>query len=114
MAASPQTVRDIAPELATEPEARLQTFLDFAALSINSSVWGAKADFAQALLAAHYLTMANRGGAGGALTSEKVGDLSRSYGQLEGAELYGATAYGMQYVQLRKTLVITPMVTGCD
>lgn len=109
MAATPQKVLDIAPEFASVEEARIQTFLDYAALSINATVWGVKADFAQALLAAHYLTMSGRAGIGGAVQMEKVGDLSRTYFGEAGTETLGDTSYGRWYLELRKSVVTSPV-----
>lgn len=110
MAATTQSVKDLAPELADVEDARIQVFLDYALLTINANIWGAKADFGQTLLAAHLLTMSNRGGSGGAVTSEKVGDLSRSYGNpdMDGTT-YSATSYGQMFMQLLKTLDTTPL-----
>lgn len=109
MAADAAMVVNIAPELADEDSSRIDLFLGFAALSVNESVWGTKYDLGVAVMAAHLLTMANRGGNGGPVTSEKVGDLARSYGQMGDKDSLMATSYGQWFVQLRKTLPITPL-----
>lgn len=116
MAVTPQDLKKIAPELESETAARLQFFIDFAIQSVNSSVFGDKSDKAVTLLAAHFLTLSNRGGAGGSVTSEKVGDLSRSYsapsGKIGESEL-ATTAYGQMFLTLLKSLSISPRVVGC-
>lgn len=109
MAADSAMVIDIAPELADEDSSRIYRFIEFAALSVNETIWGSKYDLGVAVMAAHLLTMAGRGGTGGPVTSEKVGDLSRSYGQMGDKDSLMATSYGQWFVQLRKTLPITPL-----
>ena len=114
MAVDQDFVFDIAPELKSEPGTRVDRFIELATLNVNATVWGEKTDFAIALLTAHYLTRFNDKGRG-PVTSEKVGDLARSYGNLaQGSEdELLTTAYGEQFVEMRRSLVITPRVLGC-
>lgn len=110
MAADAKMVRDIAPELKAEDDGRIDTFLGFAALSVNANVWGDKSDLGVAVMAAHLLTLSNRGGVSGAVTSEKVGDLARSYSSTKASdETLMSTSYGSWFIQLRKSLPITPV-----
>lgn len=114
MAVDKDFVFDIAPELKNEPEPRVQRFIDLATLNVNANVWAEKTDFAIALLTAHFLTRFNSQGRG-PITSEKVGDLARSYGNLASAgedELL-TSAYGEQFVAMRRSVLITPRVLGC-
>lgn len=113
MAATPDMVLSIAPELAdTFIPSRIVTFIGFAQLNVNRSVWGDKADLAEAVMAAHLMTLSSRGGQGGVVTQEKVGDISRSYAKPEGDdESLSTTSYGQWFLQMRRTLTITPIVT---
>lgn len=116
MSVTAQDLKKLAPELETETTSRLQFFIDFAVMNVNTSYFGDKTDKAVTLLAAHFLSMANRGGAGGSVTSEKVGDLSTSYsapsGKVSESEL-ATTAYGQMFLTILKSLSISPRVVGC-
>jgi len=68
---------------------------------IDPSNFGSKADEATNLLVAHYVTLAKRGGASGTITSEKVGDLMRSYNN-DGGNFLDTTVYGQMYKALGK------------
>jgi hypothetical protein len=111
---TPADIKALFPEFASESDLRIQLFLDQAAFSVNASVWGNKADFAIQYLTGHLLTVANRGGSGaaGPVTSEKVGDLQRSYANNVSAVAHelGSTGYGMEFLRLRRSLYITPRV----
>lgn len=113
MAVTPADIKTLFPEFAAESDARIQLLLDQALLSVNASVWGNKADFGIQYLTAHLLTVLNRGGGGasGPITSEKVGDLQRSYAS-SGAVTHelGSTGYGLEFLRLRRSLFITPRV----
>lgn len=102
------------PEFVAVDPARIQTYLDDAALSVNASLWGNKADLGIAYLAAHLLTLDNRGGNGasGPVTSEKVGDLQRNYAAPQGSldPVYSTTNYGIQFIRLRRSILISPLV----
>lgn len=119
MAVTASTIKALFPEFAGETDARIDLFIGFAGNSINAAVWGTLTDQATSYLTAHLLSRANSGGAGGGpVTMEKVGDLSRSYGQMSGetadylGEL-GLTAYGVEFGRLRRQIPVTPMITGC-
>jgi hypothetical protein len=104
-------LKSMAPELASETDERLNLYLGFAQLTINTSVWRDKADMGTALLACHMITMGNRQGSGGAIASESVGGISVSYSTTQGKDgELSSTSYGSLYLQMRKTLVITPMI----
>jgi hypothetical protein len=106
----PQLVRDIAPELAAASDERVSLFIGFAESMVNSNVWGSKTDQGVAVLTAHLLTMSNRGGNGGAVVSEKVGDLSVNYSAPKnGDDDLESTAYGKWFLRLRRSLPITPI-----
>ena len=103
--------------LAIASDARVQLFLDDAALQINASAWGLKTDLGIYYLAAHSLAIDNAtgftGGTFGAVTSESVGQVSRSYssGGMSGSSAeFGATKYGMNYYRLWRMVPVTPVL----
>lgn len=107
-------VTDVATELATETSTRIELFIGIAREYLCEEKWGTKAKTAIILYTAHLLTLANRGatGAAGAVTSEKVGELSRNYGSAVGAENdeLAQTPYGMMLMQMRRGILFTPIV----
>lgn len=106
-------VKVFATEFEDEDDSRINTFISYAENYINSSVFGTKADFARLLYTAHLLTISARGssGASGPLTSEKVGDLQRSYASPGSVtDSLESTSYGLEFLRLRKTLLISPIV----
>lgn len=110
MAVTASLVTDLAPELLTESPDRINRFIGLASLSVNSTIWGSKADLGTGLLAAHMMTMSNRKGRSG-VTSEKVGDLARSYAPTDTDDgALGQTSYGQEFLRLRKSLLITPII----
>jgi hypothetical protein len=106
-------VKDIAPELASEPNKRINIFINMATNCVNETVWGDKCPDAVALLTAHFMTMANRGGVGGAVKSEKVGDLSTTYGSSANEQsLLAQTSYGSMFLQMMRVVRPLPRVLG--
>jgi hypothetical protein len=107
-------VKELFPEFGSEQDSRVNLFISIAALSVDSSVWDTLTDPATGYLTAHLLAMSKRGASGGSgpVTSEKVGDLARGYGQLSilGSEELASTAYGIEFLRLRRMLVTSPLV----
>lgn len=106
------------PEFKKTATASIDAWLDIATIRVPQKVWGANTNYATALLAAHMLSTAgNQGGgsAGGAVTQEQVGDLSRSYqfiGEIgSGDAALMTTRYGIDFVALRKETIL-PMSTA--
>ncbi len=105
----------------TEGEDILNT-IELAREFVCESKWGteAKAIKAICLMTAHLLKTlgfgaGNSSNVSGPITSERVGDLARSYGQISmtgsaGDQLLTQTKYGQTFLMLRKTLLFTPMV----
>lgn len=113
---------DLAPELTpatgdTAASARLDRFITYAEDEVNRALFGTRADKAVALLAAHALTVANRGGENrGQLVSERVGDEAASYAQPPSradrpVDPLDATSYGMEYKRLRRGNVSARVIT---
>lgn len=116
MAADAEFVFNLAPELSSEKTSRVDFFIEQAKLSVNSDVFGTKADLAVGLLAAHMLTVSNRSGAAGAITEEKVGEVSVKFdvggSKDDRNEDLRSTGYGLQFLRLRRSIVRTPMLAG--
>jgi len=81
----------------------------------TGSVFGTRTNDAIALLVLHWLALDARngggvGGAGGAITSETEGQLSRSYGggmiNNNDNEL-ASTSWGLELLRLRNTMIMT-------
>lgn len=117
----------IAPEFAGMDDAQIEPFIEIARDFVNETTWGSKAANGIRYLAAHLVKTlgidaddaTGNTDATGPITSERVGDLSRSYGSaLSNAahaslsdQMLATTRYGQVFVMYRKTLLITPMVT---
>lgn len=102
----------IAPELASKPQ---QTRYDMITLAtaMTSFGCGTTRDMAIAYLAAHMLTVSGRSGIAGQVTSEKEGELARSYGSVSDASGEGAgyalTSYGQEYLRMMNSIILTPI-----
>lgn len=115
------TVSDITtsfPEFATTDPALIQIAINDAKLFINKKAWGSKYNTGWKYFAAHLLksspTAAGGGGPGGSVVSEKVGDLSVTYGDIAvSSDDHSSTAYGRIFDQLMKT-ILTTMVMSTD
>lgn len=79
-------------------------------LEVSDSAFGVSRPKAVALLAAHDIMMGNRsGGAVGAVSSEGVGPLSRSYQTSGGPtddDALGMTSAGAMYIELRSKYIM--------
>lgn len=108
-------------EFKNVPTPKLNAFVGIATTRVDADTWGANADYARALLTAHMLAKSggiggSGGASGGALTQESVGDLSRSFATVgvpgSGDQELLTTAYGQQFVELRRESFPTGLVTG--
>lgn len=96
-----------AKEFAALDEAEITRAISDAALQVNTTVWGSKADLATICLAAHFLTVWNPGlaVASGAVQSERVGDVARTYAvAAPAADRYDSTRWGREYSRLLRQL----------
>jgi len=101
--------RLLAAEFASVDDATVNRWLSVAGNLVNVGCLDTeRAAMARALYAAHMLSLTTRSGQGGAaalgaVTSEKEGDLQRSYGGVKGGDTYmGQTSYGQQYLDITK------------
>ena len=96
--------RLLAPEFAGVDDVTVGSWITMAGNVIDVSCLDTeRAAMATALYAAHMLALSQRGGAftSGSVTMEKEGDLSRSYGKVNGGDTWlGQTSYGLQYMDM--------------
>lgn len=104
-----QYFRLLAPEFADVDDTTVNQWLSVAGNLANTGCLDTeRAAMARALYAAHMLSLTTRSGQGGAaalgaVTSEKEGDLQRSYGGVKGGDTYmGQTSYGQQYLDITR------------
>lgn len=106
--------REIFPEFASSSDARVQYFMDLATAQVNTTAFGDCYAQAVYLLTAHNLTMMDPSRASsGSKSMEKVGDLAVSYDTSSGTGMdaeFNQTQYGKQFLQLRNSKVISPLV----
>lgn len=89
----------IAPELASAPNKALHLEL---AEDQTGKVFGSQRNHAVALLAAHTLTVAKRGGSSGQVSSLNEGQLSVSFSGKSDMGQLGTTSYGDELMRLRR------------
>lgn len=104
-------VKAYAEKFSDLSELKIGLFIENASLWVNETKWGRKFKMGVILMTCHLLEVDSRNGAGGAIASESVGELSVSYnnGTKSDSEL-DDTSFGRQFKNLRKTLKITPIV----
>ena len=102
-----QVLFDIAPEtMDIEPTRRANLIL-YATKQVGFGCGYIK-ELAIAYLVAHMNAVSTKGGASGSVTSEKEGDLARSFGGSTVQGPLGATGYGQEYVRIRNKYILTP------
>lgn len=99
-------VVDIAPELSTVAVGMQNAILADINEELDPAVWGTRLDAGSKYLAAHRATLATRAGSGGAVQSETVGQVSRTYAvsSATAGAGYSATSYGQVFEQLMLSL----------
>lgn len=112
---TPAELKAFAPELASVSDAQLQFYIDLSGDFVAESVWKGSYSRALTLLSAHFALSGGviGGSAGGALTSEAAGDLSRGFSASKLAEdsSLGETSYGRMYLALRRARIThSPMI----
>lgn len=113
MSVNPSDVIDIAPEFVTEDPLRITRFIERAKRRVNAAIWREKSDDGIAYLTAHLLKMSQQAESGdvGQVTSEKVGDLARSFATSSTEKgSISKTNYGLIFLELQRTLVTSPVL----
>lgn len=117
MGVTPAQVRIIAPELEDSTDDFIQTYIEAAEQVIADSTtnWGTTANNqrAQLFMTAHLAVVGldNSTNLDGVVTSEKVGDIARTYSKsaLNASDL-NTTSYGSVVASLMKTVYHGPMM----
>lgn len=94
----------------------IDTMIEYAEEQLDEACWGDKYNNAVALLVLHLYEVNDRGGSGGPITSEKEGQLSRSFGATASAASWGDTSWGRELQTLSRSINFGPrnrMMTGC-
>jgi uncharacterized membrane protein len=112
MAVTPTTLKQLFPAFASETDARVQLLINAAKRRVSEGVFGVYYDDAVSYLAAHLLARdAAQNGGKGAIASETVGSLSRSYSNATATTGgYGSTTYGQEFFALLRLVKPTPTV----
>ena len=101
-------VTDIAPALVSTPTGLQNYALRYANDNVDDCAFGTTADDARAALAAHAATLITRGGGVvGAVSSETLGPMSRTYvvpNVSQADALLAQTPFGQMYLQLLNLL----------
>lgn len=95
----------------------LATMIEYAEEQLNEECYGDDYANAVALLVLHLYAVNDRGGAGGPITSEKEGQLSRSFGATASAASWGDTSWGRELQTLSRSINFGPrnrMMPGCQ
>lgn len=102
-----QVLLDIAPEMSDVDSALRLRLIDIASLQVKFGSSSIK-ELATAYLAAHVYTLSKRRGAGGSVSSESEGDLSRSYSNNSMVGSLGQTTYGQEFTRLQRMFMFNP------
>lgn len=101
-------VTALAPELSTVDTGRQAFILAQVNSELSTAVWGSKIEIGRTYLAAHLATLFKRAqsGSGGAVSSESVGAISRSYSVTsfsKNPSNLENTTYGQEYLRMIQT-----------
>ena len=107
----------IFPEFSSVVNTRIQYYMDLAIAQVGKDAFGDCYAQAVYLITAHNLTMMDPSRSeNGEKSSEKVGDIAVSYNTTvangQDAE-FNQTQYGKQFIQLRNSKVVCPMIVDC-
>ena len=97
-----------APSEYAADETLLTNLVSASQESLREDHYGDKYALAQALLALHWYTMGKRGGTGGAITSEREGDLALSYAAPLSDHDLMSTAWGAELKTLKRKVYFGP------
>ncbi len=100
---------DIAPEMADVPQDKRERLIEYAMAQVKFGDDKIRY-LATAYLTAHQYTLSQRNGAAGPVSSEKEGDLARSFGSTTGNKSTSSTSYGEEFERLKRMFIIKPMV----
>lgn len=105
-------VKAFAEEFADTPDIRIELMFEYADNFVHPEKWAKKFKMAKILMTCHLMKMnsAEKNGSAGIVQSESLGDQSISMAVPDSNEMLNLSVYGQQFLALRKTLGITPIV----
>lgn len=112
MSVTVSSVKSFAPEFDALDSTRVQMFIDYAAEMVCALEFGGSFDLAHTLMTCHMLKMNPETGgssASGDVSSEKVGDLARTYAMADYSSLsatLASTRYGLQLKMVMNSKVM--------
>ena len=118
MAVTKADVVLIAPELSAVADGVFTAYLADAELELDLAAYGERADLAKKLHVAHHMTRSGYGTGGGRgdVTSESVGQVSRSYAAPTSSSStpspLSSTRYGQRLIALNRSLSPRVLVVG--
>ena len=86
----------------------LADMIELAETRLTTDTFGDNYNEAVALLVLHMYAVNDRGSSGGPVTSEKEGQLSRSFGAAASSGALGDTSWGRELERLTKSLKLFP------
>ena len=115
MSITPSSVKTLFSEFSSVDDSLVQSYIDIAINYVNLSFWGSsRFDFIHSLMTAHLMKLNGADSsstASGPVSSERLGDISVSYAvNSVNQSDFSSTKYGAQIIQLRRSIIKTPLV----
>lgn len=106
----------IAPEYSSIDDERFNALKEIAEEFVDETLFKTRTNYAVALYIAHILKIGEGQGTTGEVVSRTVGDVNERYQTMiqspTGNTGLSQTSYGRQYLEVRKTIVKTPIING--
>ena len=103
--------RTIAKEFGSRDNSEVGIFLELAGSFVSEKVFAEKYQTGLAYMTAHLMTLSDRRGSAGSVTSERVGNVGVSYApSSDSDDSLTATSYGVVFKSLRRLVTLTPVV----
>lgn len=95
-------------------DAQWTAFIADALLQVNVDVWGSKYTLGVIYLVAHFAKVSKMSGASGPVSSETVGQVSRTYkiANFDQWNEYGSTGYGLSYLRMLYSLPLARLTVA--
>lgn len=105
-------LKAFAEEFASLGDPKIELMFEYADNFVFPDKWKRKFKMAKILMTCHLIKLndASKAGASGIVISESLGDQSISIAAPDANEMLNLSVYGQQFLALRKTLGITPIV----
>lgn len=99
----------IFPELTGTPSALVDALNAIAVFYVDALKFGAGAQYAAALVVAHFIKLDSLRGAG-AVTSDRVGDLAQTYQAMPITQAMSITSYGQRFLEFSRMALGVPAI----